>query len=76
MLYVPYATSPKEKIGDIITFTQFEEGNLLSESHNGTKSGDKYDDYSTLPQLNSEAEMDEISLGDESDAEPMPTDML
>ena len=30
--YTPYATSPKEKTGDIITFTQFEKGNLLSET--------------------------------------------
>ena len=28
--YTPCATSPKEKTGDIITFAQFEEGNLLS----------------------------------------------
>ena len=34
--YIAYATSSKEKTGDIITFTQFEEVNLLSESHNGT----------------------------------------
>ena len=26
--YTPYATSSKEKTGDIITFAQFEEGNL------------------------------------------------
>ena len=28
--YTPYATSSKEKTDDIITFTQFEEGNILS----------------------------------------------
>ena len=28
--YIPYATSSKENIGNIITFVQFEEGNLLS----------------------------------------------
>ena len=32
--YTPYAVSPREKTGDIITFTQFEEGNLLSETQN------------------------------------------
>ena len=28
--YTPYATSSKEQTGDVITFAQFEEGNLLS----------------------------------------------
>ena len=27
-----YATSSKEQTGDVITFTQFEEGNLLTET--------------------------------------------
>ena len=44
MLYIPYAKYSKEKTGDIIMFTQFEEGNLPSESCNGTESGDKSDD--------------------------------
>ena len=54
MLNVPYATSSKGKTGDKIIFTQFEEGNLLSESRNGMESGEKYDDSdddSTLPPL-------------------------
>ena len=34
--YTPYATSSKEQTGDVITFTQFEEGNLLSETCNYT----------------------------------------
>ena len=38
--YTPYATSSKEKTGDVITFAQFEERNLLSETHNDTESGD------------------------------------
>ena len=32
--YTPYATYSKEQTGDIITFAHFEEGNLLSETHN------------------------------------------
>ena len=28
--YIPYTISPRKKNGDIITFEQFEEGNLLS----------------------------------------------
>ena len=77
--YVPYATYSKEKNGNIITFEKFEEGNLLSDSHNGTESGDKYDDSDddlTLPPLISEAKTYEISSGDEYDAEPIPMDML
>ena len=34
--YTPYATSSKEQTGDVITFTQFEEGNLLNETRNDT----------------------------------------
>ena len=55
VLYIQYATSSKEKTGNIITFSQFEEGNLLSESHNVTEISDKYDDDSTIPPLISEA---------------------
>ena len=39
--YIPYYASSKEQTGDIITFTQFEVGNLRLESCNGTESGDK-----------------------------------
>ena len=41
--YTPYATSSKEQTGDIITFTQFEEGNLISETCNDTESDDESD---------------------------------
>ena len=41
--YTPYATSSKEQTGNVITFTQFEEGDLLSETRNSTESGDKSD---------------------------------
>ena len=39
--YTPYATSSKEENGDVITFAQCEEGNLLSETCNDAESGDK-----------------------------------
>ena len=52
--YIPYATYSRVKTGDIITFTQFEEGNLLSETCNYTESGNESDDDSTLAQLISE----------------------
>ena len=34
--YTPYATSSKEKTGNVIKFAQFEEGDLLTETHNDT----------------------------------------
>ena len=59
--YTPYATYSREKTGDIITFTQFEEGNLLSETKNlwsetrdDTESSNESDDDSTMPPLMSE----------------------
>ena len=80
MSYISYATSSREQTGDIITFSQFEEGNLwsetqslLSETHDDTGRGNKYDDYSTLAPLISEEEMDGMSSGDKSDAKPMST---
>ena len=39
--YTPYATSSKEQTGDVITFAQFEEGDLLTETRNDTETGDK-----------------------------------
>ena len=60
----------------MITLANFAEGNLLLEYRNGTKKGNKYDDRSILTPLNSEAKMNEMPLGDESDAEPMQMGML
>ena len=76
VLYIPFDTPSKEKTGDKITFVQFEEGNLLSESCNDTERGEEYYDDLTLPPLIGEAKIDEMSSGNESDAEPMSTDML
>ena len=42
--YTPYATSPKEQTGDIIMFTNFEEGILLSETCDNAEIGNKSDD--------------------------------
>ena len=41
--YTLYATSLKEQTSDVITFAQFEEGYLLSETHNDTESDDASD---------------------------------
>ena len=39
--YTPYATSPREQTWYIITFTKFEEGNLLSKTRGDNKSGEE-----------------------------------
>ena len=49
--YTPCATSSREQTGNIITFAQFEEGNLLSETRNDAESGDKSGDNSIMPTL-------------------------
>ena len=46
--YTPYATSSKEQAGDVITFAQFEEGNILTETCNDAESGDKSDNESNM----------------------------
>ena len=46
--YTPYATSSKEQTGNVITFAQFEEGNLISEARNDTESGDESDSESIM----------------------------
>ena len=46
--YTPYATTSKEQTGNVITFTQFEEGNLLTETRNDTESGDESDRESIM----------------------------
>ena len=42
-MYTPYATSSKEQTGNVITFIQFEEGNILTETRNDTESSEKSD---------------------------------
>ena len=46
--YAPYVTSSKEQTGNIITFAQFEEGNLLTENCNDTESGDESNSESLM----------------------------
>ena len=59
--YTPYATSSKEQTGDIITFAQSEEGNLLSETCNDTESGDE-SDIVRLNYLFSTGYIDQVSF--------------
>ena len=49
--YTPYATYPRGVNSDIITFTHFEEGGLLSETCDNMESGNRSGYYSTLPPL-------------------------
>ena len=81
--YTSYAISSTEKTGDIITFAQFEEGdllsetqNLLSETHHDREIDNEYDYDSTMPPLISKEEMYVMSSGNESDDEAMSTEML
>ena len=71
--YTPYVTSSKEQTGDVITFAQFEEGNILNETRNNAKSGEESDNESIMM---SEQDMDAINSGDESDHDLISTEML
>ena len=46
--YTPYATPSREKTGDVITFTQFEEGNKLTETRNDAEISDESDNESIM----------------------------
>ena len=48
VMYTPCDTSSREQIGDIIMFTQFEEGNILTKTHNDAESGEESDNKSNL----------------------------
>ena len=70
--YTLYATSSREKNGNIIKIAQFEKGDLSSETQNlwsetrdDAESGYKSDDNSTISPLISEEEMDTVSSGNE-----------
>ena len=56
--YTPCDTSSREQTGDIMTFAQFEEGNILTKNCNDAESGDKSYDGSILPPLLSKEEID------------------
>ena len=52
--YITCAAYSMEKTGNIITFGQFEEGNLLSETCEDSEIGDESDDSSIMLPLISE----------------------
>ena len=41
--YTPYATSLKEQTGDVVTFAQFDEVNILTKTCNDAESDDEPD---------------------------------
>ena len=57
---IPCATSLREQTDNIITFAQFEEGGLLSETRHSTESGDKSKDNSIMPPLIIKEEMEGV----------------
>ena len=71
--YSPYAMSLREQTGDLITFAQFEEGNILTKTRNDAESGDEYDNESIMM---SKQDMDAINSDDESDHDLISTEML
>ena len=71
--YTPYATSSKEKTGNVITFTHFEEGDLLTETCNGTESGDKSNSKSIMM---SEQDMENLDEKEEFDDDLISTETL
>ena len=68
------------KLCDIITLAQFEEGDISTETSKYAerydKSGDKSDDDSIMPPLLSVEENNALYYGDVSDDESMSTEML
>ena len=74
--YTPYAKHSKEKTGNTIIFTQFEEGGLWYETREDAESGEESDDNSIMPPLISEEEIDAMDSGYESDNNPISTEML
>ena len=71
--YTPYSTSSKEQTGNAITFAQFEEGNILTETRNNAESGDKFDkEYIMM----SEQDMENLDSNEKSYHDPISTEML
>ena len=71
--YTPYATSSKEQTGDVITFAQFEEGNLIIETRNDTESDDESDSESIMM---SEKDMENLDKTEKFDDDLISTETL
>ena len=73
LTYTSYTTSSREQTGNIITFAQFEEKNILTKTRNDAESGDKSDNKSIMM---SEQDMHAMNSGDESDNDLISTETL
>ena len=71
--YTLYATSSKEQTEDVITFTNFVEENILTETRNNAESGDYYDNES-ITMIKQDTE--NLNYGNESDHDFIFTEML
>ena len=74
--YTPCDTSSREQTGNIITFTQFEEGNILTKNCNDAESGDESNGDSIIAPLTREEEMYAMDSGNESYHDLISTNML
>ena len=73
VMYTPYVKSSKEKTGVVITFTQFEEGEILTETRNNTESGHESDSESLMM---NEQDMDNLDSIEKSDHNLKSTETL
>ena len=71
--YTPYATCSREQTGNVITFAQFEEGNILIETRNDAESGDESNNRSFIM---SEQDMENLNSDEQSDHDLISTEML
>ena len=71
--YTPYATSSKKQTGDVITFSQFEEGNILTETCNNAESGDESDNESIMM---SKQHMENLDSNEDSDHDIISAEIL
>ena len=71
--YTPYAMSSEEQTGDVITFAQFEEGEILTKTLSNAESGDESNNKSIMI---IEQDMDAMNSGGESDHDLISTDIL
>ena len=74
--YKSCTTYLREQTGNLITFAQFEEGNIWTKTRNDAEIGDESDDDSNMPPVLSKEEMYAMDSGDESDHDLISTDML
>ena len=71
--YTLYVTSLKEQTGDVITFAQFEERNILTETRNDAEIGNESDNESIMM---SEQDIENLNSNEKSDHDLISTEML